>query len=297
MTATEKDDLFHPPTEPDPTWAETSWFAFSAPERGLAGTLYPLFRSQLRVCALGVAVWDAGAFEPWRARYARWLWHVPMPEAELTDIEIAGLRIRRLEPLRAYQVTYRDGDRIALDLEYRGLIPVHAARVSPEQGHLDQPCHVTGRLSLCGEEIAIDGFEMRDRSWGPRDDLRRTRGAYSYGITGRDESFLAYAFELEGEERIVAGFLVRDGEKKLLVGGRRRVLERSTRGYPERVALEATDEAGRGLEVEGECLSRLAKQATPGQFAWMSLTRWSGAGGGCHGEDQEIWSPDTWPVP
>jgi hypothetical protein len=138
---------------------------------------------------------------------------------------------------------------------------------------------------------------MRDRSWGPRDDLRRTRAGYSYGIAGADSSFLAIAMEIEGVERVVSGFLVRDGEKQDLDGGTRVVLERHANGYPLRVRIEATDAAGRELAMEGECLSRLAEQATPGMFAWMSLTRWSGTEGSCHGEDQEVRSPDTWPIP
>jgi hypothetical protein len=297
MEATPRDDLFHAPTAADPSWGETAWFGFSVPERGLAGTLYPLFRNQLGVCALGVAVWDATAHEPWRARYARRLWHLPIPPGDLDDFSIADLSIRCLEPLSRYHLTYRDADRIAIDLEYRGLMAPHAPLVSPERGHLDQPCAVRGSLRLGDEEIEIDGFEMRDRSWGPRNDLRRTRSSYSYGISGAHQSFLAATAEVEGVERVIMGFLVRDGAKHDLVGGTRQVLERDARGFPKRVALQASDAAGRDLVVEGECVSRLAEQATPGMFAWMSLTRWSEPGDSCFGEDQEVWSPDTWPVP
>ncbi len=294
---TKRDDHFHQPTAPDPTWGETAWFGFSAPERGLAGTLYPLFRNHLGVCALGVAVWDASAYEPWRALYARRLWHVPIPSGELDDLTIAGLSIRCLEPLSRYHVRYQDGDRISIDLEYRGLMVPHAPILSAERGHLDQPCHVQGTLRIGREEIAIDGFEMRDRSWGPRDDLRRTRASYCYGIHDESQSFLASTMEFDGVERVVMGFLVRDGEKHDIASGTREVLERNRAGFPERVRIEATDQAGRALSVEGRCQSRLAEQATPGMFAWMSLTEWSSSESACHGEDQEVWSPDTWPIP
>jgi hypothetical protein len=297
VTPTPADDRFHHPAAPDPTWGETAWFAFAAPERGLAGTLYPFFRTSLGVCALGVAVWEADAHEPWRVRYARRLWHVPMPDGDLDDLTIEGLTIRCVEPLSRYRVSYEDGDRIAIDLQYRGLIAPHAPIVTPGRGHLDQPCHVRGTLRLGGEEIAIDGFEMRDRSWGPRDDRRRTRASYCYGIRSEDESFLASTLEMEGVERIVMGYLLRDGEKHDLATGTREVLERDARGFPLRVRIAAEDRAGRALAVEGRCLARLAEQATPGMFAWMSLTEWAGDGAHCHGEDQEVWSPDTWPIP
>ena len=258
--------------------------------------MYPLFRNSLGVCALGVAVWDANAWEPWRARYARRLWHVPIPDGELDDFSIEGLSIRVLEPLARYRVGFEDGDRIALDLEYEGLIAPHAPLVTPGRGHLDQPCRVSGTLRLGGDEIAIDGFEMRDRSWGPRDDKKTTRSSYSYGIAA-DSSFLAATIDAQGVERVVMGYLLRDGVKHDLVSGTREVLARDPAGFPRQVRIEAQDREGRALHVEGRMVSRLAEQATPGMFAWMSLAEWSGPDGTCHGQDQEVWSPDTWPIP
>jgi hypothetical protein len=58
------------------------------------------------------------------------------------------------------------------------------------------------------------------------------------------------------------------------------------------VALEAEDRSGRALHAEGRCVSRLANQATPGMFAWMSLTEWETRRGAAVGEDQDVWSPD-----
>jgi hypothetical protein len=92
------------------------------------------------------------------------------------------------------------------------------------------------------------------------------------------------------EERVVAGFLLRDGEKADLVSGTRRV-ERSPAGWPEQVVIEARDARGRELCACGTTRNRLAHQASPGLFTWMSFTGWDFAGG-CFGQDQDIWSPD-----
>jgi len=69
-------DRFHPPTSADPWWTETSWFSFGDPEQGLAGTFYPLFRKNLGVAALTVAVWDERAAAPWQVPYHRAHWHL-----------------------------------------------------------------------------------------------------------------------------------------------------------------------------------------------------------------------------
>jgi hypothetical protein len=292
MTSAAEHDRFHPPSEDHPLWSETSWYAFCVPERRLAGTVYPLFRRNLGSCSLGVYVWDDGAHEPWRVRYGRALWHLPFPEGDLSDCTVGGLHIQCEEPLARYRVRYEDGALLGLDLRYEGLFPPHEIGVDEKRGHLDQPCRVFGTLRLHGEEIAVDGYDMRDRSWHVRDDRRSTRAGYSYGIASADEAFLAMT--LGGDEaQVVAGFLWRDGAKCDLAGGTRRVVERHPEhDYPTRVAIEATDREGRTLSAEGRCTSRLANQATPGMFAWMSLTEWQTPVGSCVGEDQDIWSPD-----
>ena len=291
----EKDDRFHPPSGDEPFWTETCWFSFDQPERDLSGTFYPVFRPNLGVASLTVTLWDAGAIEPWRARYHRSLWHLPMPGAELTDLELGGLRYRTLDPLKRYRVQYEDGDLLRVDLEYRGLVPPHAAGVGGGRGHLDQPCQVRGEVVLKGERIEIDCLAMRDRSWHVRDDLRSTRSSYSYGLVSERDGFLAMGRHHQGKHPVIGGFLLRDGEKADLVQGVRRV-ERNPAGWPERVEIDATDALGRELRARGRCRNRLASQATPGMFAWMSFTEWNLVGGDTagvgFGEDQDIWSPD-----
>jgi len=290
--ATPSDDRFHPPVDAHPLWTETSWYGFNLPERRLAGAIYPLFRTNLGTCSVGVHVWDDSAHEPWRALYSRCLWHVPMPEGNLDDCELGGLRLRCIEPLSRYRVRYADGDRIALDLLYEGLGPPHALSVDPARGHLDQACRVSGGLRLDGEEIAIDGFDMRDRSWHVRDDTRTTRAGYSYAIAG---DYTLHAMSMGGDRSgvIVAGFERRDATACDLEGGERRVTERDPAGgFPRRVALEARRRDGREVVAHGTCLSRFAFQATPGMFAWISLTEWDVGGTLVYGADQDIWSPD-----
>ncbi len=285
------DDRLHPVGEDHPSWSETAWFGFSVPELGLGGTVYPLFRPVLGVCSLGVFVWDASGHEPWRVRYGRCQWHLPMPEGDLTDMEFGGLELSCLESLTRYRVQYADGDQISLDLTYTGLMAPHAVGIVGGRGHLDQPCHVTGTLRLRGENICVDGFDMRDRSWHVRDDARTTRASYSYAIASGRDMFLAGGFQVGASSTIVAGFLVRDGEKAALVSGTRHILE-SEAGYPTRVRVDAKDALGRDIEAEGRCTSRLANQATPGMFAWMSLTDWKFSGHTASGCDQDVWSPD-----
>jgi hypothetical protein len=291
------DDRLHPPASADRWWSETCWFSFDQPGEDVSATIYPLFRPNLGVCSLGVYVWDASAHEPWRVLYGRSFWHLAMPATDLTELRLEGLEYDCLEPLRRYRVAYRDEDLLDLELEYTGLREPHATLFGRGVGHLDQPCHVVGEVTVRGHRIAVDTVAMRDRTWSVRPEDRRSPGtAYTYGTADADDQFLVMT-TLDGNEGtfvrgVFSGYLVRGGVTAALVSARRQVVERRD-GHPVRIELSARDELGRSLHAVGVTRNRLANQASPSQFAWMSMTAWEDADGRAFvGEDQEVWSPD-----
>jgi hypothetical protein len=291
----ERDDLFHDVPVDDPLWTETTWWGFSVPERGLGGMIYTLFRPNLGIAALVTAVWDADHVEPWASPYARSLWHLRMPDADLDDVEVGYLHLRRLEPLRAYQLSYEDGDSLTLDLRYEAVMEPHVVAAGRDLGHFDQLGHVTGELQLGNERVVVDCHAVRDRSWYVRNDLRSTRSGYTYGAVDAGEQFLAYTRPADDDGDIGAvfgGYLVRDGEKADLKDGVRRVVSRR-RGHPDQIEITATDALDRRVEARGRVTASLASQSTPGMFAWMSIADWTIGCRAGHGEDHDVWSPDT----
>lgn len=294
---TAADDSFHPPASTDRWWTETCWFSFDQPGRDLSATIYPLFRPNLGVCSLAVFLWDGQAHEPWAVPYGQFRWHLAMPSTDLSALRLEGLSYDVLVPLMRYRVRFDDGERCSMDLVYQGLREPWLASKSPHGGHFDQPCQVTGTVVLHGEEIAIDCFGMRDRTWSPRPDDRYGRGTgYTYGIGGADEQFLLLT-SLDGNTGtftagVFAGYVVRDGVGARLVDSSRTVLTRRA-GYAETLRVTMTDELGRVTSATGHCRNRYANWATPGSFAWMSMVEWDlGDGRRVVGEDQEVWSPD-----
>jgi len=292
---TADDDRFHAVGDPHPLWTETTWWGFAVPERALGGMVYTLFRPNLGVATVVVNVWDGTAVEPWRSPYSRSQWHLPMPKADLDDLEVGMLGIRCVEPLRAYQLTYADGPALTFDLQVEGVMAPHNVAATEAFGHFDQLCHVTGAVSLAGEELVVDSLTVRDRSWYVRDDLRSMRSGYTYGAVDASEHFLAYSRPGDGDDvdggDVFGGYLVRDGEKADLASGTRRVHGRR-RGHPDEVEIEAVDTLGRALTARGRITASLASQSTPGMFAWMSIADWTIDGRRGHGEDHDVWSPD-----
>lgn len=291
ITAT--DESFHPAEPNDVWWTETSWFGFFVPERRLSGTVYAFFRPTLGVCSGTVYVWDDSAELPWEVLYGRALLHLPPPAGDLTDVELEnGLRLRCASPLRRHSIQYEDGEALRLDLTFDAVTEPHGLGPGGSTGHFDQPGRVRGTATLHGEQISVDCISIRDRTWSPRSDLTGFAAGYSYAVTD-GEGF--HAVSVRGgadNDVVVAGFLWRDGTMRDLVSGSRTV-ERED-GRPVRVTIQATDDGGRTVEATGVCMNRLAFPAYPGNFTWMSLTRWTIGSREVWGEDQDIWAPDLW---
>ncbi|CAN5476616.1 hypothetical protein BH10ACT1_BH10ACT1_23900 [soil metagenome] len=292
---TAADDEFHPPTDEDPYWAETCWFTFSVPERNLSGQLYPFFQPNLGVLSAAAYVWDRHGSQAWNCRYGKNFWHLPIPVQPLSDIQLPnGIRYRTVEPLTRYEIGFDDpdADDLHIDLTFTAVGPPNLLAGS----HLDQPGHYRGTIVLDGEEIPVDGYGFRDRSWGSRSQFGDTmhgadHGGYSYATASADDGFHAITMEFGGTCLGIHGYLVRDGVWSKLASATREVLERDPdTGFPLRVVLDIVDEAGRTLHAEGSCRNGIVLPLNPNLLTFNALTEWSFDGLTAFGEDHDNWS-------
>lgn len=298
MAASHPDDEFHPPTSDDPWWTETCWFTFTVPERRLSGQLYPFFRTNQRVAAAGAYFWDERGDQLWNCIYAKNFWHLPLaPDARLSDLQLQnGIRYRCLEPLRRYELGYDDpdGDEIHLRLEFSAVTAPHYLGAS----HLDQPGRYRGTLVLRGEEIRVDSFGFRDRSWGPRSQFGAglngtpaARGGYSYATASERDAFHTITMDFGSGCQSIHGYLLRDGVWAKLRAATREVTDRHAgTGFPLRVRVDGVDEQGRELHATGRCLNRLGLHLNPNLFTVNCLTEWRFGGLTAFGEDHDNWS-------
>lgn len=185
-------------------------------------------------------------------------------------------------------IAFLGGKGASFDVTYRGLIePV----LTPKADHLDQPCHVTGELILHGETIAVDCYEMRDKSWHVRSDAALklpaeiANGSYTYAISGAT-AFLAKTAGADGNCTAAHdGFYWRDGTLARLTAGRRTVTRDGRR--PLSIVVEAIDELGRSFVATGKPFNRYAFRATPAILAWISGVEWTIEDNLLSGEDQQ----------
>jgi hypothetical protein len=314
------DDDFHDEEMTERWWeTETNWFSWNVPERRLGGWTYCQARPNARLCNGGAWVWDDGAAYPWELAYRAEYTGLELParaERDMRDFEWPnGVHVRVLEPLRRYAVSYADPapGMFEVSLQFEAIMAPnpHPTGVVPfvKGVHFDQAGHVTGTMVLRDEEIAVDCYSVRDRSWGPRPQGRPRRRrdgtpssagsfggvGYSFCAAGPGEAWLVYAVPggagtRVGVDPVSCGFLLRGDVYGHILAGERRLTFDGATGWPLTFEIEAVDEFDRRLSVRGDALSRHWRG-----HGGDSLVHWrwdDGVEG--WGEDQSYFSRGQW---
>lgn len=294
------DDEFHPPTSADPYWTETCWFTFTVPERRISGQFYPFFQPNQGVTSGAVYFWDESGSQPSDCLYGKNFWHLPIPDQPLSDITVPnGIHYRCTQAQQRYEIEFDDpdGDDISARLTFEAVAPPNYLGTS----HLDQPGRLTGTIQLYGEQIPVDSYGFRDRSWGPRSQfgvgLHGTpvlRGGYSYATASPRDGFHAITMDFsggtDGDCYGIHGYLLRDGKWSKLRTAIREVIERDAEGMPLRVRIDGEDEIGRTWHAEGRTLNRFRVFLNPNLYTVNCLTEWTFDGITAYGEDHDNWS-------
>ncbi|MGH9135560.1 MAG: DUF7065 domain-containing protein [Acidimicrobiales bacterium] len=300
---TSLDDQLHPIGDPALDWTETSWWSFHVAERGLAGWLYTQVKENVGVCAGGAFVYGPDGLLPWELPYYAWQQHQPLPSPlDLRDVTFrTGVSQRVIEPGMSYELGYRFREQqdFVAELRFDGLtepIP-HLGGAPPftDSSHYDQHGRVTGTIWLHGEEIAVDCFSVRDRSWGRRPEHIGTgrRLSYIFGTVSPEEMFLVFCLPRWGDddelvEHLSSGYLVRDGVLRQLVEATRQNERDQATAAVTSVRVGALDTDGRRLNVEAEPVAQMivsSSGATINSFVRLDVDGRLG-----WGEDQDVWS-------
>ena len=173
----------------DPAWSESYYFNFVDPKTGIAMFTRMGFRpgsgwaDGLHVVYLGgrrvaftygrrdigtdLSAYDGdlragdltiecvAPHEKWRIAYDG-------PAQDIRDAEVL------LERSKLRPDGWFDPARLSMNLEFDCLTEPHYA-ASGERGHFEQSGRVTGQISLGNEAWQVEGYGVRDKSWGPRD--------------------------------------------------------------------------------------------------------------------------------
>ncbi|MGE0878128.1 MAG: hypothetical protein AB7L13_11005 [Acidimicrobiia bacterium] len=294
---TADDDNFHPSDSEAWFEHETSWFWFFIPERKIGCWIYHFHRANIGVEGGGILLFDEKSPHFTEVPYYRSYWNGQLPtERDMRDYETcSGTRIKMLEPLTRYKLDYFDRGRLTVDLDWNAIEAPWAATPSGEPAkvrHLDQFGHVTGSIILHGEEMAVDCYAIRDRTWNQlRTEVWKHGGGGGYTCAAADANT---SFLVLGGKQIHGGYMTLDGERHAIVSGTRH-LERDDKGYMTSIEMHAVDTAGREMTAIGERVSVMSMPIPGVQgICNTSLVRYTINDIPAWGDDQDFWSIMGW---
>jgi hypothetical protein len=184
---------------------------------------------------------------------------------------------------------------VQLEAEVRGIGPMYGGEglgggasggLEFARGHYEQHHRTLGWVEISGERTPVDGFGLRDHSWGPRSWQSPACYRWLTASFGEDLGFMGSLVTRRDGGEIRGGFihrgrqliLVRDLEIDTDVVGRER--------YHDRIRARLHGEDGRVLEVEGRVLSLIPlRHRRDAQVTRISegMTEWRCEGRTGHG--------------
>jgi hypothetical protein len=275
MVLKASDELRHE-WDDDALWRESWYYNFSEPTSQLGGWLYlwvvpnqPL-KSGMLVCFYhGVAADFDSTERAWKAPGHRlagpdgsWVYcykrDVPeLIERDLDDVELCGLSMKRLAPLKKYRLEFTDkpNARFSIDCEFTTLPWDFADNIHPTprwlaKNRYHRAWKARGELVIAGTRYEIATTGDSDHSWGTRDmGIFEANSLKTFAVQSQDGRMAVKAQMLGPAGReLPRGYISIDGDMQAV----RSIQEQSrykANGLMYDIRLRVEDVRGRVIEA------------------------------------------------
>ena len=233
------------------------------------------------------------------------LFNYKRPEiADNGAFDTGGMRFGVVDPFKHLRVTY-DGHAVylaqpldledpraaftgnpfkpvALDLDWYGLSPMYGGTALEHsemvfaKGHYEQHGRAVGQLVVDGVAHAVDGFGLRDHSWGPRSWQSPAYYRWLIGQFDAGFGFMGSQIVTQNGTELLSGFVFRDGENHYVDRLTVHTDWAEPGHYHDRIALSLHTRAG-DVEISGRVLTMLPlRNRRDGKVTRISegLTEW-----------------------
>jgi hypothetical protein len=303
-----EDELLHPAFRQEiahDALTETQYFGFSVPEERIHGFAYSWFHPNLGTVSGGVSAWQGIkshhlACELYDHRmFMSDKVATPNIDHYKTDV---GYQVDVIEPFRKMRIRYEDTTRSnALDIIYTALTP---PAMLPNRKHFEQTMKTTGFIVLRGKRYEVNGYNIRDRSWG---ESRREEPtlfppvAWLTGAFGDDWSFNCTVtdhpqrspdwqgiYQIPDDQVLKGGWIYRQGQHRRIATAIKLTKRDPVSLRPLSHELELVDDAGERLSIVGTIVASSPSGFWPNAYIHIGLVQWECAGKGGWGDSQEI---------
>lgn len=180
------------------------------PDHGIAGFIYPSIR------AGGLGKGRAWLFGPALDAPIKEEVEVQIPEdMNFDDLRMGCLQMAVREPHEVVDLKW-NGPRIRFEGHFEALYPVYAFSSHPDgnppyygDDRTEQHGRVTAKLGIDGKTLDVEGFLIRDHSWGPRVWGLNQHYKWFHAVTA--ESSVHFFEMLSFGRRQLRGYLWKDG--------------------------------------------------------------------------------------
>lgn len=177
--------------------------------------------------------------------------------------------------------------------------------VRPGGFHFTQAMKVTGELNLFGDQMKIDGFFSRDRSWSQErreDPLPLPALSWVVGVFDKDFAFHALATDdpalkpewadafpqIKPGQNLFWGYVWKDGELTPLTAARKLTKRASDGLTPVSIEMELDDAKGRTFPIRGDMEASMPWQTWQNMNTFFCQTKWQTGNDVGYGDTQDV---------
>jgi hypothetical protein len=301
-----EDEFYHGWGPEGDSLTETWYWGFNVPEAAINCFIYCWCHPNLNVVTAGLIIYKGIK----RHHLAAEVFDMPAylklgpVVGDGSAIQVPnGLTVEVIEPLGHMKLTYEDKGRdtaFAIDLRAVGRPIMRGNNL-----HFEQVMHAAGRLRLRGEEYPVDGFTVRDRSWGEHRPEGHNPGPPYNWVTGSfDRGRVAFnigscddpagdpewlgKIAYQPESIFKDGWIARGDEQRRIVRASKKCWRHSEMLMPERFEIELEDEDGRIEQITGKVIASVPGFHWPNIATHLALVEWQWNGMTGFGESQDV---------
>ncbi|MFE3001703.1 hypothetical protein ACFXG4_42835 [Nocardia sp. NPDC059246] len=285
-----EDDALHPATGTDFELVETMYLGFNIPSERLNVEVFHWFHPVLGTASGGVLVFRGDRRDPLHADVVDFRSHLPHPQGDGRRFGLpTGVEIDVVDPLHRIELSYRAPDDTAsFDVALTSIMPA----VAPAPGHLCQAMRTSGRLVLGEEELTVDGWFTRDRSWGrPRSEMPHPVPAVNWlaAVFGDDLAFHIVGFDADAAmpNPLQWGYVWADGQARAVTSLELEIVYADD-GCPVTATVRLDDEAGHSHRLSGVRRASLPFSIWPNMVTEFTQMEWTYLGRTGTGDLQSV---------
>ena len=285
---------------------ETHLFGFSVPEASIHAMLYIWQHPNLGLVSGGALVFQgikahapAAEISDFRHFMSDACMRETFPNYRLEN----GYEVAMLEPGKKFRTTYAD------PLRGSGFDVVHTAVseavVWPGDKHFEQVMRTRGDLTLRGKRYVVDGYHVRDRSWGqprPEDPVDAPPHTWITGVFDDEFAFHLTATDdplrnpgwkehyphFDRAQSVKFGWLLLGGRKtKIKTASKLTIYDRAS-CMPVRLDIEIVDENDRKHHFKGTLVAATPIHLWQNVRVPIGLARWEYEGRVGWGDVQDV---------